>query len=415
MWTSNSELGRGGQCGNWKSCILSVNGGRAARWRETFDLLSYFVSAVQSALPHHAALPLTDKLPWKKTCGPTHTQRRFYNRHTHTNTPARTFKAIIALTLSRVFSTNILVSTFLYVCSLALFVCVFVSSRPGHWLQTSQTSWNTDIRATQKSALGPKITQNPFAKKKAERLIRSHQFTLVERPSGGRCGCWGCHGDHSRGEGLPWGGERLAAAPLSHRVAPTAALLVLYVNHRLPSICSQGIFGAANGKGRWHLLEVGTGKTGGAVIEPLLRGTWESGNPTAWASAVVGLVNMSVDWQAENTNQLAPEGMGENGNVSRSSKNIKLKASNSYLERGKMPTNQCSDSVTITYFTKAQWSIWAQAAFLIFHKCETRQTRLLSLCLESWYLEGPGRATCPSSSCVLVCVFLAPCVSAHRE
>lgn len=42
---------------------------------------------------------------------------------------------------------------------------------------------------------------------------------------------------------------------------------------------------------------------------------------------------MSVDWQAENTNQLAPEGMGENGNLSRSSKNMKLKSSSNYLER----------------------------------------------------------------------------------
>lgn len=128
-----------------------------------FYLCSYFVSALQSALHHHKVFPLTNYFERNHVgqYARTHT-----NTHRRTHTPDRSFKAMIVLTLSccvlrRLFSLNL--PTCLFIQSLCLCVWVCVSSRQGHWLQKSRTSWNTDIRAKQNSAVRAKHV-TPIAK-----------------------------------------------------------------------------------------------------------------------------------------------------------------------------------------------------------------------------------------------------------
>ena len=179
---------------------------------------------------------------------------------------------MIVFTLSCCVLCQLLTFPGLFICS--LFVC--------QWSQNSQTSWNIDIKAKQN-------TWHPLPKK-TQRQIFSHHFTLVKWPSGGGCRCCGCHGDRSRGEGLPWAGERLTAAPLYHSMASTAALLALELGHCLPAVSRQGVFGAATRERGRHFLEVGAGESSSTVIEPFLWGSWDGGNPTACATAVVALL-----------------------------------------------------------------------------------------------------------------------------
>lgn len=68
-----------------------------------------------------------------------------------------------------------------------------------------------------------------------------------------------------------------------------AVLLILHLRRHFPSLRSQAVFGTATGVSRRHFLKVGIGETGGAVVQPLLRGCRQRGDASPRAAAVVGL------------------------------------------------------------------------------------------------------------------------------
>lgn len=112
----------------------------------------------------------------------------------------------------------------------------------------------------------------------------------MERPSGswGRCGR-GCHGDHRGGEWFPWGGKRLAAAPLSHRMTCATVLLILHLRCSFSSVCGQAIFGTATRVSGRHFLKISIGETSSAIIQSLLGGCRQRRDDPPWAAAVVCL------------------------------------------------------------------------------------------------------------------------------
>lgn len=56
-----------------------------------------------------------------------------------------------------------------------------------------------------------------------------------------------------------------------------AALLVLHLGGRLAGVGRRAVFGAT-AEGGGHLLEVGRGEAGGAIVQPLLRGRRQGGD-----------------------------------------------------------------------------------------------------------------------------------------